>query len=109
MTDEMTTQQPPLETRYCSIFTFANLSANSVLSAVICVLNKCHMLQGSCGSCWAFSGIAALESKYLDLTGEAPESVDFSEQQFLDCTYEATAGIHPLHNYRNLLGKAITI
>ena len=67
------------------------------------------MLQGSCGSCWAFSGIAALESKYLDLTGEAPESVDFSEQQFLDCTYEATAGIHPLHNYRNLLGKAITI
>lgn len=48
--------------------------------------------QGSCGSCWAFSGIAALESRYLDLTGEAPESVDFSEQQFLDCTYEATAG-----------------
>lgn len=48
--------------------------------------------QGSCGSCWAFSGIAALESKYLALTGEAPDDVDFSEQQFLDCTYESTSG-----------------
>jgi len=46
--------------------------------------------QGSCGSCWAFSGIAALESKYLILTGDSPSDVDFSEQQFLDCTYESS-------------------
>lgn len=48
--------------------------------------------QGSCGSCWAFSGIAALESAYLILTGDNPSDVDFSEQQFLDCTYEDSAG-----------------
>jgi len=47
--------------------------------------------QGSCGSCWAFSGIAALESKYLILTGDSPSDVDFSEQQFLDCTYESSS------------------
>lgn len=46
--------------------------------------------QGSCGSCWAFSAIAALESKYLDLTGDKVEDIDFSEQQMLDCTYEGT-------------------
>ena len=48
--------------------------------------------QKRCGSCWAFSGIAAVESKYLDLTGDDPAIADFSEQQFLDCTYEAEGG-----------------
>ena len=48
--------------------------------------------QQSCGSCWAFSAIAAIESKYLDLTGDDLAIADFSEQQFLDCTYEAEGG-----------------
>ena len=43
----------------------------------------------NCGSCWAFTGIACLETKYLELTGDDPADVDFSEQQFVDCAYEA--------------------
>ncbi len=40
--------------------------------------------QGQCGSCWAFTAIAVLESRvYID-TGVAP---DYSEQQLVDCTY----------------------
>lgn len=44
--------------------------------------------QGSCGSCWSFSGMGCLESAYLVMTGESSDQVDFSEQQLLDCTCE---------------------
>ena len=47
--------------------------------------------QGSCNSCWAFTSIACLETKYLELTGDNPADVDFSEQQMVDCAYEALA------------------
>lgn len=44
--------------------------------------------QKACGSCWAFSAIAAVESRYNqkhELTGA--DRVSFSEQQLVDCSY----------------------
>ena len=42
--------------------------------------------QSSCGSCWAFGTIAAIESNYLMRYGGSPNSLDLSEQQLLDCS-----------------------
>lgn len=39
--------------------------------------------QGSCGSCWAFSGTAAMESAHAIKTGTL---VKLSEQQFVSCS-----------------------
>ena len=41
--------------------------------------------QGSCGSCWSFSGTGALESRYAISTGALKP---LSDQQGLDCSYE---------------------
>lgn len=38
--------------------------------------------QGSCGSCWAFAAVGAIEGSYRILTGK---SVNISEQFFVDC------------------------
>lgn len=43
--------------------------------------------QGSCGSCWAFAGVAALEVKAA-IDGVAP-GADMSEQQIVDCANSA--------------------
>jgi cathepsin L len=40
--------------------------------------------QGQCGSCWAFSGIAAMESAHAILTGNL---LSLSEQNFVSCTF----------------------
>ncbi|XP_006660983.1 stem bromelain-like [Oryza brachyantha] len=40
--------------------------------------------QGSCGSCWAFSSVGAVESTYAIATKKKP--VTLSEQQVLDCS-----------------------
>ena len=43
--------------------------------------------QGACGSCWAFSAIAAEEANYLIRNGKKYSSnpIDLSEQQLVDC------------------------
>lgn len=38
--------------------------------------------QGSCGSCWAFASVAAVELAYVVKYGK---KVDLSEQQLVDC------------------------
>lgn len=40
--------------------------------------------QGGCGSCWAFSAVAAIESAYLVSKNAY---YDLSEQQLVDCSY----------------------
>jgi len=42
--------------------------------------------QGSCGSCWAFTSIATIESLLLKNLGGAANAYDLSEQQLIDCT-----------------------
>eukprot|EP00347_Sterkiella_histriomuscorum_P014682 403359950 len=42
--------------------------------------------QGSCGSCYAFSALANVESLLLQRSQSKYKSVDLSEQQIVDCT-----------------------
>ena len=46
---------------------------------------RCAALQ--CGSCWAFAGVAAAESRVLIALNKtnATYSIDTSEQQIVDC------------------------
>lgn len=43
--------------------------------------------QGSCGSCWAFAGIASMESAVMRVNGGT--EMDLSEQQIVSCDQEA--------------------
>ena len=43
--------------------------------------------QKSCGSCWAFAAVGALETRYAVASGVLRS---FSEQELLDCSYEKT-------------------
>lgn len=42
--------------------------------------------QGRCGSCWGFGMTEVLEIQYKVQFGKFDEAVDFSEQEFLDCS-----------------------
>ena len=42
--------------------------------------------QGSCGSCWAFASVAALESRVMSAINNPKVSVDLSEQILLSCS-----------------------
>ncbi|EFA82392.1 cell surface glycoprotein PsA precursor [Heterostelium album PN500] len=41
--------------------------------------------QGQCGSCYIFAAFANSEARYVIKTGANPETVDFSEQEGLNC------------------------
>ena len=41
--------------------------------------------QGGCGSCWSFAAVGGLETRYQQKSGKLR---NFSEQEYLDCTYE---------------------
>lgn len=41
--------------------------------------------QGSCGSCWAFSAVGALEARWARHEGDKKVKVSFAPQQFVDC------------------------
>jgi C1A family cysteine protease len=42
--------------------------------------------QGSCGSCWSFTAVAAMETSYCHSAGKL---LKLSEQQFVDCASQA--------------------
>lgn len=45
--------------------------------------------QGSCGSCWSFTSVAAMETSYCHASGNL---VKLSEQQFVDCASQDPYG-----------------
>lgn len=44
--------------------------------------------QGSCGSCWAFSAIAPVESDFAISNKTPGDIIDLSEQELVDCSHE---------------------
>ncbi|KAL4456483.1 hypothetical protein ABPG74_000590 [Tetrahymena malaccensis] len=60
--------------------------------------------QGECGSCWAFSATAAMES-YNAIHNKV--LLRFSEQEFVDCTTEANGGFYSFGCEGGVPGEAI--
>jgi len=49
--------------------------------------------QGHCGSCWAFAGIATIESAFaIQNNLKNKDLIEFSEQQMLDCVHGYSLG-----------------
>ncbi len=48
--------------------------------------------QGSCGSCWAFAGVAMMEARYNIATGDPGFDPNLSEQILLSCSWGSCGG-----------------
>ena len=68
----------PVEPEEPSVPEPQNLSASNLGSGYSIIIRQ----QGSCGSCWAFSAVAALEKFYFD---KQNSRVEFSQQELVDC------------------------
>ncbi len=64
--------------------------------------------QGACGSCWAFGGIAALESRIKITAGDPDEELDLSEQYLLSCSPGGCSG-YSLYGTANFLQQQGTV
>ncbi|XP_003741376.1 cathepsin L1 [Galendromus occidentalis] len=62
--------------------------------------------QGSCGSCYSFSALGALETSYCNKHGQLP---DLAEQHLVDCAGRGCSGgwMHDMFNYLQSNGGAI--
>ena len=63
--------------------------------------------QGQCGSCWAFSGVSAIESMFAKRTGVL---YDLSEQEMVDCVQDCSGcgGGWPTSVYKYVMENNIT-
>ena len=71
-----------------------SLSASGLGASYSIVIRQ----QGSCGSCWAFSAVAALEKFYFDKQGSR---LEFSQQELVDCE-TGSSGCNGGHVYKAL-------
>lgn len=64
--------------------------------------------QGSCGSCWAFSAVGALEGQYRRATGELAE---LSPQNLLDCSsqWDSCRAGWPFHAFQYVMRSGISL
>ena len=72
------TDEEPTEVEAQAAPESQNLAASNLLAGYSIKIRN----QGDCGSCWAFSAVAALEKFYFD---KSKTQVDFSQQELVDC------------------------